>query len=139
VPASQHRAQEETVERVKTMLVETLSGVSQKSRHAIDLLRFYASERERLDVAEQVIGGSTDQVRRILREAEALLLTQPETLTDVRGRVPLLHAWADVLLDATDRIEREDRWGDAYAAERDDDDAFAAASAIEAGTTWPSS
>lgn len=118
------------------MLVETLSGVSQKPRHVLDVLRFYANERGRLDAAQEVIGGSADQLRRIMREADALLLTNPERLTEAPDRGALFRAWTNVLLEAAARIEREDGWGELYAAEPSDD-TFAAASASRAGSTWP--
>jgi hypothetical protein len=70
-------------------------------------------------------------VRKNLTVSYRLLSERPERVSD------MLRGWTELLLEAATRVEREERWGNVYAEQADDeDDLFADASAAEAGSRW---
>jgi hypothetical protein len=58
-------------------------------------------------------------------------------IAEATGRTAMVRELTAAFLDAAERARREDEWAAVYAADAaGDDDSFAEASALEAGSRW---
>lgn len=117
-------------------LMRRIEDVSEAPRHVYRLARFLVGQRTRLSDSYRVLADSPERLEDIFYEASLVSRRHSDRWADLQGRSDLVREWTGVLLDAVERVERENRWGDLYATMRSDDDSFPSASAAHAGQRW---
>lgn len=136
----EQRSSSEVVETMRRKLLGYLEAVEEAvepSRHAYRFFSYLVHVRKNLTVSYRLLSERPERVSDMFREAERVSREHPETMADVDGRSDMLRGWTELLLEAATRVEREERWGNVYAEQADDeDDLFADASAAEAGSRW---
>jgi hypothetical protein len=114
-------------------LMRRLVDVSRPPRHVYSLLRYLVAERTRLAASYRYVSHSPDHVSSVLYGAAS----ESGRIAEAEGRSGMVRELTAAFLDASERARREDEWGDLYAADAaDEDDGFAEASAVEAGSRW---
>ena len=120
--------------RIRLQL-EEVAEISRPPRHILRLARYLLTQRDRLATSYNYIAHSPEHVSSVLREA----ISESQRIADAEGRTGMLQELTAAFLEASERARREDAWGRAYAADAEnDDDSFAEASALEAGSRWHS-
>ena len=109
--------------------------LSRPPRHILRLARYLLAERERLAESYKYVSHSPAHVSSVLREA----ISESPRIAEAEGRTGMVQELTAAFIDASERARREDAWGKAYVEDAaGDDDRFAEASALEAGSRWHS-
>jgi hypothetical protein len=86
--------------------------------------------------------GTADGADRILREAQLAYLRRREAFVDAPSTVLLLQAWTDLLVEAADKVEQDQRHSERFVAvgavSTDDDREWEEAAIRVAGGRWTS-
>jgi hypothetical protein len=133
------------VAKVKAMLLDTLddaAGALRSSGRAVRLAQAYLNQRERLDHARlllHTIARPADH-EIVLREAQRAYMRRVDFFIDAPNPSSLARAWTTVLIEAAEKVERDRRDADVYAAvaatPSDDDREWSEAAARAAGEHW---
>ncbi len=122
--------------------VEEAAEGARLSGRAFLLATYYVRERERLNRVRAVLHAIArpEDHEAVLREAERVYLRHKHAFEDAPSSSHLLRAWTNVLLEATEKVERDRRDAALYAAvaaspSREDRE-WADGAACTAGMRW---
>jgi hypothetical protein len=102
--------------RKLTGYLAAVEDVSHRPRNTYRFVVYVTRTWGRLAATKQTLANSPDRISRIVREVERQALQHPEPLTRADGRTDLLRAWTALLVEASERVQREEDSGDASAA-----------------------
>ena len=139
------RSDRDVVERVRGKLlgyIEDAADGVRLSGRAVSLATYYVRHRERLNRVRVLLHAvsRTEDHERVMHEAERAYLRQKEAFESAPSSSFLLRAWTDVLVEATEKVERDRSDAVRYAAvaanPSKDDHEWAEATARTAGERW---
>ena len=114
-------------------LMRRLEDASRPPLHILRLVRYLVGARGRLSASYRYVSHSPEHVAAALHEAAA----EADRIAEAEGRTGMVQELIAGFIDASERRKREDDWGAIYAAdEAEEDDSFAEASSLEAGSRW---
>jgi hypothetical protein len=124
MPAPPTLPDHEAVERLRAKLIdyvelatEAAGDVRDRSRHALELAKFWIRSGHRLKHARAVLASREVAVEDVVREAELASLRHPEILSETSGRSELMRAWTQVLVSAVEKVENDQARARRYASE----------------------
>lgn len=141
------RSDHDTLGRVRARLlayVDEAAEGARRSGRAVSLAAYLMRKRERLDRTRRVLHSfsRSDDHERILREAQLAYLRQPQVFADAPSSSSLLRAWTDLLVEATEKVDRDrsdsERFAAVAAGSTDDDPEWEDAATRLAGEHWTS-
>ena len=114
--------------------MRSLRIVSRPPRRVYRLARYVVHDWPRVTESYRFLAHSPRHVSSVLRETAT---TEPERIAEADGRTGMVRELMAAFLDATERVRREEAWGRFFAENAgQDDEGFAEASALEAGSRW---
>jgi hypothetical protein len=137
----------DVIERVKSRLLAWLDEAAEQARtsgRALALAAYYVMHRDRLNRARSVFrAASVADQERVMREAQLAYLRRESAFSDAASPSALLREWANVLVEAAEKVDRDNGDAQLYAAvvagETAEDREWAEASRRIAGQRWEES
>jgi hypothetical protein len=116
--------------------IAAATGAAQSSRNAFEFAVELLSWRRQLSHVREVLNSQSADLRDTLMSAVWAVYREDPNALDATSRTGVVKNWTHLLIDATEKMEREQKWAQLYAQHADSDSSFAEASASEAGSRW---